>query len=127
MAKATGFRYRQKGVSSAGWIIIFGIFALLIVSFLKVFPMYYGHFRVEAALKAVAEDTSVDSKSKREIWKSLQRRLNVDGVNYISRENVKMSRKDGKTTVTVSYEVTDDYIGNLFIGGKFSESVVIDR
>jgi hypothetical protein len=38
-----------------------------------------------------------------------------------------MSRKDGKTTVTVTYEVQDDYIGNLFIGGKFVETIVIDR
>jgi hypothetical protein len=38
-----------------------------------------------------------------------------------------MERKDGKTTVTVSYEVRDDYVGNLFIGGKFVESIVIDR
>jgi hypothetical protein len=38
-----------------------------------------------------------------------------------------MSRKDGQTTVTVTYRVQDDYIGNLFIGGNFTESVVIDR
>jgi hypothetical protein len=45
----------------------------------------------------------------------------------ITREHVAMVRKDGKTTVTVTYEQEDDYIGNLFIGGKFVESIVIDR
>jgi hypothetical protein len=38
-----------------------------------------------------------------------------------------MERADGKTTVTITYENKDDYIGNLFIGARFSESIVIDR
>ena len=38
-----------------------------------------------------------------------------------------MERKDGRTTVTITYEAEDDYVGNLFIGARFVESVVIDR
>ena len=75
----------------------------------------------------MAEDPSVDSKSKRAIWDSLQKRLYINEVRYIAREDVTMERKDGKTTVTISYEAQDDYIGNLYIGGRFSESIVIDR
>jgi len=75
----------------------------------------------------LSHDTEVDAKSKREIWQSLQKRLFVDEVRSITRENVTMQRKDGKTTVTVSYEQRDDLIGNLFIGGSFVESIVIER
>ena len=66
-------------------------------------------------------------KSKREIWQSLQKRLYVNDVKDITRENVTMERKDGKTTVTVKYEKRDEYVGNLFIGGWFVESIVIER
>jgi hypothetical protein len=38
-----------------------------------------------------------------------------------------MVRKNGRTTVTVTYETRDSYVGNLFIGASFEESVVIDR
>ena len=38
-----------------------------------------------------------------------------------------MERKDGKTTVTVTWEAKDSFIGNLFIGANFVESIVIDR
>jgi hypothetical protein len=41
--------------------------------------------------------------------------------------DVSMTRKDGKTTVTVTYETRDAFIGSLFIGAAFSESIVIDR
>ena len=51
----------------------------------------------------------------------------INEVRSIKREHVKIVRKDGKTTVTITYETKHPYIGDLFIGGNFSESVVIDR
>ena len=120
-------RHRQKGISTWGWLGLLGVFGLLVISFFKVFPFYYDNFKVQSALEALAQDSAVDPKSKRAIWESLQKRLFIDEVKYIKRENVSMQRKDGKTTVTVSYEVSNDYIGNMFIGARFTEQAVIDR
>ena len=127
MKRLTNSRHRQKGMSSFGWIAVVGIFAFLLITFFKIFPMYYGNYKLQSAMEAVRLDESVDAKSKREIWTSLQKRLYINEVRVIQREHVTMERKDGKTTVTVSYETRDDYVGNLFIGGRFVESIVIDR
>ena len=127
MKRSSNSRHRQKGLSTVGWIMVVGIFGLFVVTFFKVFPMYYGNFKLKSVLQAMQQDSQLDTKSKREIWLSLQRRLFVDEVRSITREHVTMERKDGKTTVTVTYENRDDLIGNLFIGAKFSESVVLDR
>ncbi len=127
MKRLTHTRHQQKGLSTVGWIAVIGIFLLLVTTFFKVFPMYYENFKVKAAMEALAQDTSVDAKSKRAIWDSLAKRFFIDEVRSIKRENVSITRKDGKTTVTVTYETRDTYIGNLFIGGRFVETVVIDR
>ncbi len=127
MKKQTIPGNRQKGLSTVGIIAVVGIFGLLVVSFLKVFPMYYDNIKLKSALEALQQDSKVDPKSKRAIWESLRKRLYVDEVKEIELEHVTMARKDGKTTVTVTYETRDDFIGNLFIGAAFSESVVIDR
>jgi len=127
MKRLTNSRHRQKGMSSFGWIAVVGIFGFLLITFFKIFPMFYGNYKLQSAMEAVRLDESVDSKSKREIWTSLQKRLYINEVRDIQREHVTMERKDGKTTVTVSYEVRDNYVGNLFIGGSFVESIVIDR
>lgn len=127
MKRLTNSRHRQKGISSVGWIVVAGIFGFLLITFFKVFPMYYDSYKVSSAMDALRLDESVDSKSKREIWQSLQKRLYVNDVKDITRENVTMERKDGKTTVTVKYEKRDEYVGNLFIGGWFVESIVIER
>lgn len=117
----------QKGVSTIGIIAVVGIFALLVVSFFKVFPMYYGNFQLQSVLESIQQDGEIDPKSKRAIWDSLNKRLYVNEVRSIKREHVQMNRKDGKTTITVSYETRDKFIGNLFIGASFTESVVINR
>ncbi len=127
MNRTTKARRRQRGMSSFGWIAIFGIFAILLIMFFKVFPMFYGNMQVKSSLEGLAQDTQVDPKSKKAIWLSLQKRLFINEVRSIRRENVTMERKDGKTTVTIDYEVRDNYIGPLFIGAHFVESVVIDR
>jgi hypothetical protein len=127
MKKQTISGSRQKGISTIGIIAIVGIFGLLLTTFFKVFPMYYGNLKLQTALEALQQDSRVDPKSKRSIWDSLKKRLYVDDVRHITLEHVTMARKDGKTTVTVTYETRDDFIGNLFIGGAFNESVVIDR
>ncbi|MCP4187406.1 MAG: DUF4845 domain-containing protein [Gammaproteobacteria bacterium] len=120
-------RHSQRGLSLPTWLAIIAIFAFLLTTFFKVFPMYYENYQIKEILKSIQEDASIDVKSKRAIWDKMYRRLDVNNIRTIYRENVKMSRKDGKTTVTVTYETRDDYVGNLYIGGAFSESVVIDR
>lgn len=127
MIRISKLRHRQRGLSSLGWIAVAGFFGLLVISFFKVFPMYYDNFKVKTALEGVQSDSNVDPKSKRAIWDSLSKRLYINEVRSITRENVTMLRKDGKTTITVTYETRDDYIANLFIGARFTESIVIER
>ena len=127
MKRLTNMRNRQRGMSSFGWIAVAGIFGFLLITFFKVFPMYYESYKLKSAMDALQLDTTVDSKSKRALWESLQKRLYINEVRSITREHVTMVRKDGKTTVTVTFELRDNYVGNLFIGGRFVESIVIDR
>lgn len=120
-------RSRQKGMSSFGWIAVAGVFGFLLITFFKVFPMYMDMYTLRSVLTSIKDDSSIDAKSKSDIWQSMQKRLYINEVKSIKLEHVTMTRKDGKTTVTVAYEARNPYIGNLFIGGNFSESVVIDR
>ncbi len=127
MKRSTQMRHRQKGVSTLGWLGVAGIFGLLLITFFRVFPMYYENFKLKSAMEAVQQDDSIDVKSKRAIWDSLSKRMFVNEVSSVKRENVTMERRDGRTTITVDYEIKDEYIGNLFIGGHFVETIVIER
>ena len=120
-------RNRQKGLSSVGWLVVASIFGLLVISILRIFPIYMENYTIKSVLTSVQEDAKIDPKSKRAIWDAITNRLYINEIRSIKREHVKMTRKDGKTTVTLNYENRQPYLGNLFIVGKFSESIVIDR
>ena len=127
MGCITGMGRRQRGLSFIGWMAVAGISGLLIVSFFKVFPIYNENLTIKSVLEAVRDDQDIDAKSQSAIWNSIYKRLYINDVYSIKRQHVKIARKDGKTTVTITYETKHPYIGDLFIGGNFSESVVIDR
>ena len=127
MSNNSGTGYRQKGLSFVGWMAMVAIFGLLLLSFFRVFPIYNEYFTIQSVLASLTKDEKVDFKSKRAIWESLRKRLAVNEVYSITPENVTIQRKNGKTTITVSYRTQRPYIGNLFIGGNFTESVVTDR
>ena len=127
MNNIASIRYRQQGLSFVGWMAVVAIFGFLLLSFFKVFPIYNEYFTIQSVLKGLTKDEKVDFKSKRAIWESLEKRLAVNEVYSITPENVTIQRKDGKTTITISYRTQRPYIGNLFIGGNFSESVVTNR
>ena len=127
MNNLTVMGQRQRGMSFVGWMAVVAIFSLLIISFFKIFPIYNENFTIQSVLTSVKDDQKIDAKSKRAIWDAINKRLYINEVKTIKRENVKINRKNGQTTVTISYETKHPYLGNLFIGGNFSESVVIDR
>ncbi len=127
MNNIANFRHRQQGMSFVGWMAMVAIFGFLILSFFKVFPIYNENFAIQSVLSRLAEDEKIDVKSKRAIWGSLKKRLAVNEIYSIKPEHVTIERKDGKTTVTITYETRRPYISNLYIGGNFTESVVLDR
>ena len=127
MNRITKTRHQQKGVSAWGWLVIAAIFGFLLITFFRLFPMYYENFKVKTVLENLAQDQTIDVKSRRAIWDSLNKRFIVQDVKTVKREHIGMSRKDGKTTVTVKYEVQSDLVGNLTIGARFEDSVVINR
>ena len=127
MNNITSIGRRQKGLSFVGWMGLIAIFGFLILSFFKVFPIYHENLTIQSVLKGLNDDQKIDFKSKRAIWDSINKRLSVNNIYSIKRENLTIKRKNGKTTITLTYEAQRPYLANLYIGGNFTESVVVDR
>ena len=120
-------RHAQQGMTTVGLLLVLGIIALIALTAVRVVPIYMENFTIKSVLTAVKDDQRVDAKSKGAVWDSLKKRLYINEVRIIKREHVEISRANGQTTVTVTYESRRPYLGRLFIGGNFSDSVVIDR
>ncbi|MCP4432318.1 MAG: DUF4845 domain-containing protein [Gammaproteobacteria bacterium] len=120
-------RSRQKGVSGVGWLVMASIFGFFLLTFFKVFPMYYESYKITGILNTIQEDPSIDVKSKRAIWDKMQKTFYIDNIDSIKAEHVKMSRKNSQTTISINYERRTPFVANLFLVGKFNQTIVIDR
>jgi hypothetical protein len=118
---------RQQGMTTIGLLLVLVVIALFALSAVRIIPIYIENFAIKSVLTAVQDDQRIDAKSKAAIWDSLVKRLYINEVRLIKRDHVEISRENGQTTVTITYESRRPYIGPLFIGGSFSESVVIAR
>ncbi len=120
-------RHSQKGLTTIGWILVIAIFGSIVLTGLKILPMYLDYFNVKSVVDSVVNDTSIDPKSKRDLWTAISKRLLINQVRGVKRENVSFERKEGITTITVDYTVEKPYIAQLYLVAKFNYSVEINR
>lgn len=128
MKRLTRSRHRQKGLSAVGWLLVATIFGFLLLTFFRIFPMYYDNLKVQTALEGLAEDSEIDFNSKRAVWNALSKSLRVQGVKNLNQNHLILTKlKSGEINVRLKYEVRSNYFANVFIGASFDESIAITR
>lgn len=120
-------KHSQQGLTTIGWIAVIAIFGSIILTGFKILPMYLEFFNVKAAMEAVAQNPTIDDRSKRDLWIAINNNLRINSVRDLKKENFSFVREDGVTTMTVNYEVRKPYIAQLFIGANFTHSIEIKR
>lgn len=123
----TGTRNRQNGMTFIGIALLLVVIVVIALTAVRIVPIFIENFAIKSVLTSIENDHRVDPKSKAAIWDSIKKRLYINEVRLIKKEHVTMSRKNGKTTVTIEYESRRPYLGPLFIGGHFVETIVINR
>ena len=112
----------QRGLTFISLLIVLGLIAFFTLLALKIAPIYINHSKVVNALKAVEQTTDLTSKSKQEIKASLEKRFNMNYVEYVSlNDDVKISVQPGYVKVAVDYERVVPMMGNLSVLAEFHE------
>ncbi len=116
---------RQRGMTLLGAAFaafLFGFFALLV---LKIGPIYLEHYKVVSSLKSLEQVPDLARKSRREVRSLLVRRLDINMVENVTGDDIRVSREDGVTTVTVTYAVEKPLIGNLSVVVYFDDRIEV--
>ena len=100
--------------------IMFG--AILVISAIKIFPMYMDHWTIEESLQDVLDEAADDDKiSKRKLSSMLFRRLEVNRIDFISENDVVFDRTNSSLTATLDYERRSPLLGNMDVVLKFPQ------
>jgi len=113
---------KQRGLTFISIVFILGLLAFFVLLGLKIGPIYMNHSKVVNALSAVENMTDVETMSKREILKSLDKRFGMNYVDKVTSEDIKVTKATAYTKVEIEYERVEKIAGNLSILVEFYES-----
>ncbi len=118
--------HRQSGITAIGFMCLAAVFGLIGLAILKITPLYMQKLRVEAVLNNVEQDLSGSGASPQVIWRELQSRFYVEGVD-IERENVNISQGRNGFDVRVHQESKTLFLADLWFVVMVDEQVEILR
>jgi hypothetical protein len=104
---------RQLGASFFFWLFAIGILGFAGVMGLRIIPVYLNSYTVDKILEEVATESRTKIMSKNQIWSSIKKRLDINNISNIRKENFKFKREREKTVITLKYEVRTKLVGNL--------------
>jgi hypothetical protein len=112
---------RQGGLTFISIALILGLIAFFTLLILKIAPIYINHGRVVNALAAVKETTDITTKTKQEISSSLEKRFDMNYVEHVTPQDIKIVAQPGYVSVNIDYERVEKIFGNLSVLVEFHE------
>ena len=117
----------QRGYTLISLIFILGLIAFFVLLILKITPIYMDHSKVTNALAALKQTTDVQSMSEGEIRSTLDKRFNLNYVNDVKMENVRVIKRGNYLRVEIVYEVVQKIVGNLSVLVEFNDKIEVGQ
>jgi hypothetical protein len=113
----------QHGLTMISWLLVLTMVGFFIMVGMKLAPVYLQHYTIKNVLESVRKEILSNRKPVTEIRTMLSRRLDMNSIDTLKRENIKIRRSSGITTIEVNYEERRPIVGNLDAIMTFHESV----
>lgn len=118
-------RQRQSGLTLISWMVIFAIIALLAMTVLKLFPVYMEHLNVTSSLNSLSSDTELRGAGPGELRETLVKRLDINDVKRVTRDNITIVRDGQMYSVNITYEVVVPFAYNVSFLINFDDTAEV--
>ncbi len=112
---------KQRGLTFISLVLLLGLIAFFTLLVLKIGPIYFNHSKVVNALKAVEESVDISTMSKGQIQSSLDKRFNMNYVEFVTKDDITIVAQPGFVKVNIDYDRIEPIIGNLSVLVEFHE------
>ena len=116
----------QKGISLIKLLFLIGVVVFLGILGMTLAPPYMEHLTVKKSLESLAKEPDVKTLSTFQIKELLLRRFQVNNVKNVDAKSLEISKKNGKMTLSMNYEVRVHVMGNVDAVLKFDEAVLVE-
>lgn len=117
-------RERQAGASVIGWLIILALIGFIALVVIRLLPVYMESYTVKTVVDAL-DDGDLRGKSRVEVLQSVLKRLDVNNIDAIKRENIKLEDVSGGLELSIDYERRFPIAGNLDGIVRFRDQTLI--
>lgn len=112
-------RQNQKGMSFIGVIFSLIIFAFIFMFGLRLFPLYYDYYAVQDIIEKVAKETAGSNAPPMQVWRKVQKHLEVNSIGYINAEDFNILRNKNGNELVLKYDARTPYVGNIDLIARF--------
>ncbi len=112
---------KQRGLTFISIAFILGLIAFFTLLVLKIAPIYINNSRVVNAVAAIKNTTDITTKTKQEIMTSLEKRFDMNYVEHVKPEDIKIIAQPGYVSLNIDYERVEKIFGNLSVLVEFHE------
>ncbi len=117
---------RQRGMTTIGWILTFLLIAFFTLIALKIVPIYIDSFKAVSILQDLEKDAyETGGMSPGEIVKTIEKRLSINMVQGVTRDDIYVEREGDRMIIGMDYEVRRNLFGNLDVVVSFEKSVEV--
>ncbi|MGB1667703.1 MAG: DUF4845 domain-containing protein [Pseudohongiellaceae bacterium] len=114
---------RQRGISSAGVLLIAVLLGLFFTVGLKVGPLYVDHNLITVLCQDLIDNGEANSMTVTEVRDSISSTLRINNVTDFDLNSIRLGKENGEAIITVAYEKRVPLIANLDIVATFDESL----
>lgn len=116
---------KQKGLSGISIMLLLVVFAFVAVTLLKIMPIYFDAFKVGDVVSDLKEVRGIGDKSSNEITSMILKRLDVNTVTDVHKDNIFIEKSKNIVLIDIEYEVRKPMFGNLDVIVSFKKSVEV--
>ncbi len=117
-------RKYQKGFSVWSLSFTMLLIGFTVYTVLKVFPVYMDDFNISGAMESM-ESEPEDYRGALSVQQAMMRRLAVNNVKRLKREDVSVTRDGQMYNIEIAYEVVVPYIGNISLLLNFNHTASV--
>ena len=114
---------KQKGLTGISIMALLVLIAFVAIIFLKIMPVYFDSFKVGDVVSGMKEERGLGDKTSNEIKTMIMRRLDVNMVSDVTKDDIFIEKIKNEVLVDVEYEVRKNMFGNLDVIISFKKSV----
>ena len=117
----------QQGLTFISLVFILALIAFFVLLGLKIGPIYLNHSKVASALAEIEKTPDIEEQSEAEIRDSLSKRFNINYVDDVTQDDIKVTRHNDYLKVAIEYEVVTKIAGNLSVLVEFNDVIEVGK